>query len=77
MALPDPFTPPPGYRWQDLRADGAYEHNPYAPEVTPNGVNLSALRRNRRLSLDERLEQLAGWVRLADELQAGMRCVRR
>jgi hypothetical protein len=77
MAQTDRFTPPPGYRWQDLRADGTYEHNPNAPEVTPNGVNLSALRRNLHLSLDERLEQLTGWVKLADELQVGMRRVRR
>jgi hypothetical protein len=77
MPLPDPPAPPPGFRWEDLRTDGTYEHNPNAPEVTPNGVNLSALRRNLRLSPTERIEQLTGWVKLVEELQAGMRRARR
>lgn len=64
-------------RWEDRRSDGTYGHNPYAAEVTPNGVNISALRRNRRLTLYERLERLKGWTHLADELRSGMRQARK
>ena len=77
MPLSDPPAPPPGFRWEDLRADGSYEHNPNAPDVTPNGVNLSALRRNLRLTPMERIDQLTGWVEFAEVLQAGMRRAKR
>lgn len=72
MALPDRFSPPPGYRWQDLRADGTYEHNPYAPEVTPSGINISALRYNLTLTPYERIRRVSGWVRLAMKLRSGL-----
>ena len=47
------------YRWVDLRADGTYLHNPDAPEMTPGGVNVSALRRNLTLTPEERLKRMA------------------
>ncbi|MGI8912607.1 MAG: hypothetical protein ACR2JY_02260 [Chloroflexota bacterium] len=32
------------YRWVDLRADGSNRHNPGAPDITPDGLKLTALR---------------------------------
>ncbi|MGI8913098.1 MAG: hypothetical protein ACR2JY_04790, partial [Chloroflexota bacterium] len=59
-------------RWEDLRLDGTYEHNPYAPEVTPSGINISALRYNLTLTPYERIRRVSGWARLATKLRHGL-----
>ena len=55
-------------RWEDLRTDGAYERNPSAREVTPNGVNITALRYTLTLTPAERIRRASGWARLAMKL---------
>ena len=61
------------YRWVDLRADGTYLHNPDAPELTPGGINVSALRRNLTLTPEERLQRMAASVRMVEKLRSGFR----
>ncbi len=61
----------------DRRADGTFQHNPDAPEITPNGVNISALRRNLTLTPQERIETLTGWAELIDQVRGGLRRSRR
>lgn len=61
------------YRWVDLRADGSYRHNPDAPEITRDGINISALRRNLTLSPQERLQRMAASVRMVEKLRNGFR----
>ena len=60
-------------RWLDLRADGTYQHNPDAPEITAGGINVSALRRNRMLTPEERLKRMAATVRMVEKLRSGFR----
>jgi len=73
MSTPEQPKLEPPARWEDLRADGTYAHNPFAADVTPNGVNLSALRRNRRLSPEERLQRMAASVRMVKQLRDSFR----
>ena len=68
---------PPEHRWENLRTDGTYEHNPYAPEVTPSGINISALRYNLTLTPYERIRRVSCWVRLIMQLRRGLAQQRR
>lgn len=58
-------------RCENPRQDGAYVPNPFQAEITPEGVNLSHLRRNLKLTPYERLQQLEAWVRMVAQLRQG------
>ena len=58
-------------RWENPLQDGTYFPNPFQVEITPEGVNLSHLRRNLRLTPYERLQQLEAWVRMIAQLRQG------
>jgi len=77
MSTPEQPKVEPPARWEDLRADGTYEHNPFAADVTPNGVNRSALRRNRALTPEERLRRMVASARQLQKLRGSFRPSRR